>query len=243
MKTSLPQPIGLALIGALLLAFSGCASVSVTSERSGQTQGRPRRPAVLYVKDFSFPRQASIRVDRQGERLATFARGLQSSLRAQTVRALGRYGLPAQPVASPEQLNALRRRQPAWLITGQFTRVNQGSRALRIGLGLGAGATKLETAVQVYDLSERRRDKPLFAFSTTGGSNAEPGLIASLGPLAPTTVPAALIAIAGKAGHGVTEDEKRTARVIAAKVSEELAARGYLPPGHPAGKAKRPGKL
>jgi hypothetical protein len=171
MKTSLPLAVGLTLIGALLLTLAGCASVSVTSEQTGQTRGRNRRPAVLYVKDFGVPPEASIRADRQGQQLAAFAQGLQTSLRTQTVRALGRYGIPARPVTSPQELNALRRRQPAWLITGRFTRVNQGSRALRIALGLGAGATKMETAVQVYDLSERRRDRPLFAFSTTGGSH------------------------------------------------------------------------
>ena len=96
---------------------------------------------------------------------------------------------------------------------------------------------------QVYDLSTRSRQQPLFTFSTTGGSNAEPGIITSVGPLAPTTVPAVLISVAGKGAHGVSEDAKRTARVIAAYVSEQLAARGYLPAGKKAGKAKRPGEL
>jgi hypothetical protein len=237
------HPVGLLLIGVLLLGFEGCASVSVRSERSGQARAPYRCPAVLYVKDFGFPPQSSIRADRSGQELVAFEQGLQTRLRTQTVRALGRYGVPVVPVTDPTELNKLRHRRPAWLITGQFTRVNQGSRALRIALGLGAGGTKMETAVQVYDLAERQRKKPLFSFSTSGGSNAEPGIITSVGPLAPTTVPAAVIAIAGKAGHGVTEDEKRTARVIAAKVSEELASRGCLPPKHKPGRAKRPGEL
>jgi hypothetical protein len=237
------DPVGFLLIGVLLLGFDGCASVSVRSERSGQTRAPHRCPTVLYVKDFGFPPRASVRADRQGAKLAAFEQGLQTRLRTQTVRALGRYGLPVVPVTDPSELNKLRRQQPGWLITGQFTRVNQGSRALRIALGLGAGGTKMETAVQVYDLAERRREKPLFSFSTSGGSNAEPGIVTSVGPLTPTTVPAAVIVIAGKAGHGVTEDEKRTARVIAAKVSEELAARGCLPPEHKPGRAKRPGEL
>ncbi|MBW0000839.1 MAG: DUF4410 domain-containing protein [Verrucomicrobia bacterium] len=237
------HPVGLLLIGVLLLVFGGCASVSVTSERSDQTRAPHRCPTVLYVKDFGFPSQASIRADRQGAQLVAFEQGIQTRMRTQTVRALGRYGLPVVPVTAPVELNKLRRRQPGWLIAGQFTRVNQGSRALRIALGFGAGGTKMETAVQVYDLAERRRERPLFSFSSSGGSNAEPGVITSVGPLAPTTVPAAVIAIAGKAGHGVSEDEKRTARVIAAKVSEELSSRGCLPPEHKPGKAKRPGDL
>lgn len=43
--------------------------------------------------------------------------------------------------------------------------------------------------------------------------------------------------------YGVSEDAKRTARVIAAYVSEQLAARGYLPAEKRAGKPKRPGEL
>jgi len=56
-------------------------------------------------------------------------------------------------------------------------------------------------------------------------------------------VPVLVISMAGKGMHGVSEDAKRTARVIAAYVSEQLAARGYLPAGKKAGKAKRPGEL
>jgi Domain of unknown function (DUF4410) len=164
-------------------------------------------------------------------------------LREQLVRALGRYGIPVTVATTSQELRKLRKRQPAWLITGQFTRVNQGSRPLRLALGLGAGGTKMETTAQVYDLSTRSRQQPLFTFSTTGGSNAEPGLITSIGPLAPTTVPVLVISMAGKGMHGVSEDAKRTARVIAAYVSEQLAARGYLPADKRAGKAKRPGEL
>ena len=142
-----------------------------------------------------------------------------------------------------KDLRKLRKPQAAWLITGQFIRVNQGSRALRVALGLGAGGTKMETIAQVYDLSSRSREQPLFTFSTTGGSNAEPGVITSVGPLAPTTVPVLVISMAVKGMHGVSEDAKRTARVIAAYVSDQLANRGYLPPDKKPGKAKLPGAL
>jgi hypothetical protein len=191
----------------------------------------------------SFPRQAAVRADGSGKELAAFEQKLQISLRERLVRALGRYGVPVTVAITSQELTKLRKRQPAWLITGQFNRVNQGSRGLRMALGLGAGGTKMETTVQVYDLSTRSRHQPLFTFSTTGGSNADPGIITSVGPLAPATLPEAVISVAGKGGHGVSEDAKRTARVIAAYVSEQLAARGYLPAGKKAGKAKRPGEL
>ena len=66
-----------------------------------------------------------------------------------------------------------------WLIRGEFTRVNQGSRLLRSTIGFGAGGTKVETNVYVYDLS-KSSTTPFLTFSTSGGSNAEPGAITGL---------------------------------------------------------------
>jgi Domain of unknown function (DUF4410) len=131
-----------------------------------------------------------VRAGRSGKELLAFEQRVQVSLREQLVHALRRYGIQVTVASTSRELRRLRERQPAWLITGQFTRVRQGSRALRILLGLGAGGTKMETITQVYDLSTRARQRPLFTFSTSGGSNAEPAIITSFAPLALTTVPA-----------------------------------------------------
>ena len=40
-------------------------------------------------------------------------------------------------------------RANVWLITGEFVRVNGGSRELRGLVGLGLGGTKMETVVRV----------------------------------------------------------------------------------------------
>src|SRR5260370_37746897 len=69
------------------------------------------------------------------------------------------------------------RRADAWLITGEFVRVNGGSRELRGLFGLGLGGTKMETVVRVYDLSQLSQ-QPVLQFETSGGSNAEPGALA-----------------------------------------------------------------
>jgi len=242
MKKLTPRLIYLVFLGSSLFSILGCASISVQSQQE-KTAWRFKKPQVLIVKDFGFPRQEAVRADRSGKELVTFEQNLQILLRDQLVRALGRYGIPITVAITSQDLRKLRKPQPAWLITGQFTRVNQGSRALRVALGLGAGGTKMETITQVYDLSSRSRQQPLFTFSTTGGSNAEPGVITSVGPLAPTTVPVLVISMAAKGMHGVSEDAKRTARVIAAYVSEQLANRGYLPADKRPGKAKLPGAL
>jgi hypothetical protein len=182
MKKLSPRLFCSVLWGTFLFSIIGCASISVQPQAEHAVRSLTRRPQVLIVKDFSFPREAAVRADRSGQELVAFEQKLQISMHQQIVRALGRYGIPVVVAVTSEELRNLRKRQPAWLITGQFIRINQGSRALRIALGLGAGSTKMDTTVQVYDLSARRRQQPFFTFSTTGGSNAEPGLITSVGP-------------------------------------------------------------
>jgi len=79
-------------LGSVLFSLLGCASVSVESQRADTTRRLRRKPQVLIVKDFSFPRQAEVRADRSGKELLTFEQKVQLSLREQLVRALGRYG-------------------------------------------------------------------------------------------------------------------------------------------------------
>ncbi len=219
-----PRRTLLRLLGAAtLLGAGGCASVSVQPE-AGLRPSAGQRPVQLLVAAFGAPADV-LRVDRQGGELARFQDRLTAGLRAQTVRRLAALGVPAAAVAPADRLPP----QPAWLVTGRFTRVNQGSRALRVGVGLGAGGTKMETRVEVRDLS--LPGQPVVtAFRTTGGSNAEPGLIASGGTGPVSVAVGAAATVAGQSVHGVTEDTGRTARMIAAFVSETLAGRGYLDP-------------
>ncbi len=115
------------------------------------------------------------------------------------------------------------RTKNAWLIRGDFITVKQGSRLLRGAIGFGAGGTKLETHVRVYDLAQDPAT-PFLTFSTTGGSNAEPGAILAL-----TTDPLQL-AIGGVSGvaHGLSEDTARTAREITAELTDYMFARGWI---------------
>ena len=127
--------------------------------------------------------------------------------------------IPAAAVGKSKQ-SGLRN---AWLVRGEFVTVKQGSRLLRSAVGFGAGATKMETRVQVYDLAQNP-DTPFLTFSTTGGSNAEPGAILAL-----TTDPLEL-AVGGVSGvaHGLNEDTKRTAREITAELSNYMYNRGWI---------------
>ncbi|MES2572365.1 MAG: DUF4410 domain-containing protein [Verrucomicrobiota bacterium] len=110
-----------------------------------------------------------------------------------------------------------------WIISGRFTRIAEGSRILRMGIGLGLGGTKMETDVNVRNLPPS--NPPFLHFATTGGSNAEPG--AATSPIPFSAAPVALLQTKG----GVTDDARRTARMITATVGEYMVQRGWLAAG------------
>jgi hypothetical protein len=189
---------------ALVLIFmTGCASVSVR-EAKVTKRGPEKLPKHIYVSTFS-TKGATFNVDREDKELEEFKKDTALVLQAALVERL--------PVLAPSKKAPAVLPSQGWLIQGKFVRVNQGSRALRTGIGFGAGATKLETQVKVYDLA-RSSTSPFLSFNTTGGSNAEPGAISGIGPLTWFTVVGLGVGGVGNAMHGLTEDSERTAREI-----------------------------
>jgi hypothetical protein len=197
---------------AAILALAGCASISVEPGTAVATGQKPER---VYVEEFSTD-EGKFKVDREGAELAEFKRDLQNMMTAGITTDLSKRLIPA--VAAGEI--ARPQRENAWLIRGEFVRVEQGSRLLRGTIGFGAGGTKLETRVQVYDLSTGD-PKPFLTFATTGGSNAEPGVIPSLAT-DPLTLVIDAAGGAGNVAHGVSEDTTRTAREITAELSDYM---------------------
>jgi uncharacterized protein DUF4410 len=206
------------------MLLPGCASVSVKPH--GVSFGAGAKPEGLLIGDLTYGNRP--RAGRSGERLDQFEINLASLMKKDLVKDLKRFGIPVED-ATGNGAAFLVTPQPAWLITGQFIRVNQGSRALRVLIGLGLGGTKLQMEMQVYDLS-LNANVPLFTFHTTGGSGAEPGLITDAGP---GPVNAELIGqvafdTVNGAQPGLKEDVKRTSKMIADYISEQLAANGFI---------------
>lgn len=106
-----------------------------------------------------------------------------------------------------------------WIVSGKLTRVAEGNRLLRMGIGLGVGGTKMETLVEVRS---GVRSTPFLRFGTTGGSNATPG--AATMPIPFSSAPIAI----WNAKDGVTADAARTARMISAAIAEHMAENGWL---------------
>ena len=204
------------LVGLILvLALASCASISV---EDGTERDTSKMPEMVYVLDFSTVK-GDWQVDRNGADLADFKKNLQLMLKTAMAADLTDRLVPAVPGTRADGS----RHSNAWLVRGEFTNVQQGSRLLRSAIGFGAGGSKVETRVQVYDLAQNS-GTPFLTFSTTGGSGAEPGAILAL-----STDPLE-IAIGGVSGaaHGLSEDTKRTAREITAELSDYMYKRGWI---------------
>ncbi len=168
-----------------------CASAKVDSD-SVQAKSQLPKPEVIYVQPFDSSK-GLWEVDRDGEELAHFKKNASIELQRMMIE---RFPEIAPSEEAPEKLPA-----KGILISGEFVTIKQGSRALRMGIGFGAGATKVETRVRIYDLSKSSTE-PAVTFLTTGGSNAQPGWIAG-GWVA-----------GGPNATGLQTDWERTAREI-----------------------------
>jgi len=202
----------------LVVLLAGCASVSVKEDRwTGQPLVLPKR---VYVRNYELPTEV-LAVDRAGDELAEFRRTTADNFTKELCERIGKRIAPAVPLTGK-----MRPEKGAWIVEGSFLRLNQGSRLLRSIVGLGAGGTKMEARTTVSVAGLRGSRKTIAEIETTGGSNAEPGLLTF-----PTPVGGGIRALLSLAKTGVTADQRRTARMITAAIAERLESQGYKLPG------------
>ena len=200
----------LALAG-LCLALCSCASVSVR-EIIPLTDTPAQAPQTIFVQPFEFE-DDMIRVGRQGEELEEFKRSIQQEMTANLLERIRKYIAPAQVAGTgTPQGNS-------WLISGRFTRLNQGSRLLRGALGFGSGGTKMDVTATVSDLSGGA-PKRFLMIQTTGGTNAMPGAIMGI-----VTWP---MMVSGAPGliSGLSGDCRRTSREITTALAAYMKEHG-----------------
>ncbi|MFZ4777645.1 MAG: DUF4410 domain-containing protein [Terrimicrobiaceae bacterium] len=219
------------------LLVCSCASVSVKDVARLEPDPPSQIPEKVFVAPFTFT-EKEVRVDREGAPLENLKFELREFMTRNLIRRLPKYVAPAKAVAS----NAPLPQGNYWLIRGNFDRVYQGSRLLRSVVGLGTGATLMDTTAVVYDLSGPL-PRPFLRIVTTGGSNISPGILGVgtffvSGPMALTSFFNALDGVRS----GITFDTIRTTREINSALSEYLYQRGAIPFSKAAG-PKRLGKF
>jgi len=204
---------GLSLLG-------GCASVSLSKREWRDAE--PEAPEKIFVRPFAVEQEV-LRVDREGETLADFEQKFAADFARRLAERLSKHVAPAEVAPA----NGVISGKNVWVVEGRFTRLNQGSRALRAFVGFGLGGTKTEAQVVVLRPGKRGRMERVAEFETTGGSNAEPGALFG-GPFG--AVPRLATQVAAS---GLSADARRTARMIVAAISEKLHERGERLAGKP----------
>lgn len=216
--------------------LTSCASVSVKRSETVTRQPPQKVPEKIFVQPFGF-NDEQIRVDRGGESLESFKHEATERLTRHLVRRLTSHVAPAEAVAATAPLPM----GNYWLVTGRIDRIYQGSRLARALVGFGLGGTKFETTSVIYDLSVRP-PRPFLVIETTGGSNAAPGAIGTVGFfVGGATSLASLGNLLEGVRTGVTFDTIRTTKEISATLSEYLYFQRAIP--HELARApKRPGR-
>jgi hypothetical protein len=202
-----------AILAGLGIALCSCASVSVR-ETIPLTAPPGKAPETIFIQTFEFE-EDMLRVGRKGEELEDFKRTMQQEMMTNLLDRVRKYIGPAQALSSEAEIP----RGNFWLLSGRFTRVNQGSRLLRGALGFGTGGTKMDVTATVSDLSGRTPLRFLL-IQTTGGSNAMPGAV-----MGAVTWP---MAIAGAPGlvSGLSLDSRRTSREITSALAQYMKKHG-----------------
>ena len=203
----------------LCLMLGGCASVSVSRQ---EWSSKVCVPDKILIRPFTVDRE-KFRVDRDGVDLDAFEEKFSAEFADRLAERLTKHIRPAMVISRNEKVKDPK----AWLIEGHFTRVHQGSRALRSLVGFGLGATKTEARVDVFQVAANGRLIRVAQLETTGGSNAEPGALFS------SPFGAVPRLITNVTTSGLAADARRTARTITAAVSEKLSAQGAQLAGRP----------
>jgi len=203
------------LLAVLCVGLCSCASVSVLNVVETSSAPPAFKPQKIYIHPFEFD-EGNVRVDREGGKLAEFQNTLQQEMTKNLALRLTKYIAPAESWSDSSGFSPGQN----WLVTGRFTRVNQGSRFLRSAFGFGSGGTKMDVSVTILELTESG-PRQLVMIRTTGGSNAMPGAI--MGVISWPMI------IQGGGGimAGVTSDCLRTSREITSALAAYLQKRGF----------------
>jgi hypothetical protein len=198
--------------------FCSCASVSVRD--SGGTTGgvNPAGPPKrIYVVPFSTAK-ATVKEHPMRKNPGQLRNEAQELIATSLVAELSKSVAPATLVRSASAAG-----RDGWVVTGDITQLNEGSRILRMAIGLGAGSTKVDTAVAVRASASARTS--FLSFTTKGTSGATPG--AATNPIPFSSAPTALL----QGQQGISDDSKRTARMITSRIADYMRQRGWAVKG------------
>lgn len=236
--------ISAALVLALVAGSFGCASTKTVGSES--YAGQLRRPDRILVYPFATS-TADIQLDSSPtveaawrlegisapQERSAVANEVARALADRLVEKIQAMGLPAERgTQSPEIADGA----TVLAVTGHFLEIDEGSRAARITIGLGAGRSGVRTAVQVVQVADAGR-RVVDQFEIEAQSGRRPGAAETLGAgaAAGTLATAAVVTTAAAVGSetfgdDVDADAKRTADKVATMLSDFFAQQGWIAP-------------
>jgi hypothetical protein len=232
-----------ALVWILCIVFTaaGCASTKVVNQQSLVTERLPR-PANVWVYNFAatpadVPPDSAIatqytieNLPQTAEQIAT-GRQLGAQIAMQLAQKIRARGLPANQVqtsASP-QINDL-------VLRGYLISIDEGNAAKRVGIGFGAGASEMTTAVEGFQMTAQGLRK-LGSLSVQAVGGKKPGIILGAAVFAATGKAAGLIVSSGvnlygeaSGNSGLEGRAEATAQQIADVLEQRFKDQGWIRP-------------
>jgi len=228
---------GLALLAAVV---AGCASTKVVN-RQPIDVGKIPRPHTIVVYYFAATPEDAAAADPALVGEAAPPSKPPTAQQAQDARQLGvliatelaaeiqDMGLTAKagPIGTPLQMNDI-------VIKGYLLSADPGSRAERMTIGFGAGASELTTAVEGFQMTPQGLRK-LGSGTLEAGGGKTPGAAVGVATLVATGNPAGLIVSSGMkiygeaSGNSTLEGRaKATAKEIADKIKPRFQEQGWI---------------
>lgn len=217
MKCQIPSRIYVSIA----LATFGCAGAQVT-QQSSATPIMTSRPSQVIIYPFAadasdvslnsgiFQRAyRNMSGENQSEQQLQLARQTAQNICIQVAANLTQQGITAaclQRGVPPTGNNVL-------ILDGQFTDISEGNRLRRMVIGLGAGASKVDTVVQVVQKTDQGSTE-IIDFSTSADSGYMPG--------------AGITGPAGAAAGGAAAAASLGVNVAAGGVKNVTSSTGYL---------------
>jgi Domain of unknown function (DUF4410) len=228
----------------LAITLAGCAGASVANQASSMPVSN-NRPSTIYVYPFAVTAQdvtlnqgffqktyANLSDENQTQSQLQIAQSTALAMANAMVQELQGLGFTASAVARGAQISG----QNILIVDGEFVDINEGNRLRRTVIGLGAGQSKLDTRVQVYQMANGTTQQ-IMDFTTHADSGEMPGAAITGAPGAAVGGTAAAVSLgvnlAAGAGKTYTSGTgflaKRSADRAVAFMSNYFATQGWIP--------------
>lgn len=239
---------GSSALGAVVLLGWSLACASTDVDMTRQYFGSLPRPQRILIFRFATSPE-EVRLDSSptvtmvwkheglspGEERQDVAHAVAKALAEKLVDKVQALGLPAELATGPVPAGT----GETLAISGQFLTINEGSRAERVVIGLGAGHSDVRTAVQVAELfPEGRRLVDQFEIDAKSGRMPGAAETMGAGAAAGHLATSAAVTVAKSAGteafgDNVEADADRTAAKIAKVLQSLFERQGWIAPQGP----------